>query len=333
MMSMMSIERRRCVRASCAAFLGFGVVSVWGQAGTFDAASWLIRVQQASTTRSYQGTMVVSGNGAVSSSRVSHWIDGRQRFERIEALDGKARQQFRHNQTVLTLWPQSRVAVFEPVSPVVDFPALPGAGQRLLESYEMRLLGQERMAGLEADVVMVKARDSWRFSQRLYAERASGLLLRADVLSPRGDILESSAFTEVTFASKTSADDVTGPMKRLDGYRVLRPSSRAVSLDAEGWVQTRPVSGFVVISCVRRALDVSSIEAESRQVVQVVYSDGLAHVSVFIEPFNAQRHRAMRTSLGATHSSMNRQADWWITIMGDVPMATIQQFETGLQRR
>ena len=277
--------------------------------------------------------MVVSGNGAISSSRVSHWVDGRQRFERIEALDGKARQQFRHNQIVLTLWPQSRVAVFEPLDPVVDFPALPGGGQRLLESYEMRLVGQERMAGLEADVVMVKARDNWRYSQRLYAERESGLLLRADVLGSRGDILESSAFTELTFAAKTSTEDVTGPMKRLDGYRILRPPSQAVQFESEGWVQTRSVSGFQMVSCVKRPLDLSSFEAESRQVLQVVHSDGLAHVSIFIEPFNAQRHRIMRTSLGATHTSMNRQSDWWITVMGDVPMATVQQFEASVQRR
>jgi sigma-E factor negative regulatory protein RseB len=72
---------------------------------------------------------------------------------------------------------------------------------------------------------------------------------------------------------------------------------------------------------------------DARQVLQVVYSDGLTHVSVFIEPYDVQRHKPMRTSLGATQTSMSRQGDWWITVMGDVPMTTVQQFETVLQRK
>ena len=332
-MPAMSVGRRQCVQSVSATCMGLTMGSAWAQGAGFDAKAWLMRVQQAPGMRSYQGTMVVAGNGTLSSSRISHWVDGRQRFERIEALDGKARQQYRHNQTVLTLWPQTRVAVFETEDPVIDFPALPAGSQRLMETYEIRLIGQERMAGLEADVVMVKARDALRFSQRLWAERESGLLLRADVLGARGETLESSAFTELTFAAKASAEDVMGPMKRLDGYRVLRPPSQPARLESEGWVQVRPLAGFQLISCVRRALDASSPESEWRPVLQAVYSDGLAHVSIFIEPFNPQRHRAMRTSLGAVHTSTSRHDDWWITVMGDVPMTTIQQFESGVQRR
>ena len=330
---MTSISRRRFVQAGTVAWFGVGIGSAQAQVGVFDAASWLIRVQHASSTRSYQGTMVVSGNGALSSSRISHWVDGQQRFERIEALDGQARQQFRHNQTVLTVWPTTRVAVFEPQDPVADFPALPEGSQRLLEAYDVRLVGHERVAGLEADVVMVRSRDGWRFSQRLWAERESGLLLRADVFGTRGDILESSAFSDLTIGTKLSADEVTGPMRRLEGYRVLRPPSQSVRLDAEGWLQAKPLPGFRLISCVKRALDASLPESEWRQVLQAVYSDGLAHVSVFIEAFNAQRHRPMRTNLGAVHTLMSRHAVWWVTVMGDVPMPTLQQFDASLQRR
>jgi len=69
-------------------------------------------------------------------------------------------------------------------------------------------------------------------------------------------------------------------------------------------------------------------------VLQTVYSDGLAHVSVFIEPYDALRHKQpMGTSLGATHTLMNRKGDWWITVVGEVPMATVQQFEAQLERK
>jgi len=69
-------------------------------------------------------------------------------------------------------------------------------------------------------------------------------------------------------------------------------------------------------------------------VLQSVFSDGLTHVSVFIEPYDAKRHRQpMRTSQGATHTLMSRHGDWWVTVMGEVPLATAQQFEAALERK
>ncbi len=331
-------DRRTWWRAAASVVLA--LVMPWAPAQAqapaapaFDAGRWLHRVQHAATTRSYQGTMVFSGGGIVSSSKVSHSHDGRQRLELIEVLDGQARQQFRHNDIVLTLWPRGRVAVFEPPGAVPEFPALPPVNQRLLDSYELRLIGQERMAGQETDVVMVKPRDALRFAQRLWAERDTGLLVRVDVLGVRGEVLESSAFTELNLEHKLPADSVLGPMKRLDGYRVVRSESTPVQLDAEGWVLQRAVAGFALVSSARRALQAVAGNGEARQVLQAVFSDGLTHVSMFIEPFDAQRHRPMRTSLGAAHTSMSRQGDWWLTVVGDVPMPTIMQFEGSLHRR
>jgi len=308
-------------------------VPAWAEAPAFDPIQWLARAQQAAVSRSYQGTLTFSSGGTVSSSRVSHHTDGRHRYERIDALDGQARQQLRHDDVVLTLWPQTRVAVFEPADAVVDFPALPSGQHRALDNYEARLTGQERVAGVEADVVLLKPRDALRFSQRLWTERETGLLVRADILGARGEVLESSAFSDLKLGAKLPIDSVTGPMRRLEGYKVLRPPAQRVQLDAEGWALVKPVPGFQLVQCARRALESTAGTGDERQVLQAVYSDGLTHVSVFIEPYEAQRHKPMRTNLGATQTVMNRQGDWWITVVGDAPMATVQQFEANLQKR
>ncbi|OYU76989.1 MAG: transcriptional regulator, partial [Burkholderiales bacterium PBB5] len=121
---------------------------------------------------------------------------------------------------------------------------------------------------------------------------------------------------------------------KLDGYRVVRPQSDRTLLETEGWAMSKPVPGFQLVSCTRRLLDAAADGAPSAPVLQTVYSDGLAHVSVFIEPYDAQRHKQpMGTSLGATHTLMNRKGDWWITVVGEVPMATVQQFEAQLERK
>jgi sigma-E factor negative regulatory protein RseB len=81
-------------------------------------------------------------------------------------------------------------------------------------------------------------------------------------------------------------------------------------------------------------VDADAAPAAQVQVLQSVFSDGMAHVSVFIEPYDAQRHKQpMGTSLGATHTLMNRRGDWWVTVVGEVPMATVQLFEVMLERK
>jgi len=55
---------------------------------------------------------------------------------------------------------------------------------------------------------------------------------------------------------------------------------------------------------------------------------------VFIEPFSPERHtKSMLTTLGATQTLMRRQGDWWITVVGDVPTATLKAFAGGLERK
>jgi sigma-E factor negative regulatory protein RseB len=231
------------------------------------------------------------------------------------------------------LWPESKVAVVESRDQIVDFPGLPAAG-RALDSYELRLVGSDRIAGHQAEVLILKPRDGHRFAQRLWTERETGLLLRSDVLGPRGELLESSTFTDVQLGGKAHPEAVLAPMRRLEGYRVLRPATVRAQLDAEGWAMPKPVPGFQLVGCSKRPLDVAAEDnGEPRQVLHAVYSDGLTHVSIFIEPFDAQRHKPMRTSLGATHTLMNRRGEWWVTVVGEVPMDTVQQFDAMLERK
>ena len=307
-----------------------------------DGNHWLARIQQAATNTSYQGTLVFSAGGVVSSSRITHIFDGRQRYERIEVLDGRARVQYRHNEQTLTVWPASKQARIEQRDPVAEFPALPASQQRALEHYEMSLLPRDRIAGREAEVLLLKPRDKLRFAQRLWADRDSGLLLRNDLLGPGGETLESSVFSDVQLAGKWSAETVLGPMKRLDGFRVQRPQADRTQPDAEGWTLARPVPGFALVGCSKRPIDTSpdadtpagALSSGPVQVLQSVFSDGLAHVSVFIEPFDVARHKQpMGTSLGATHTMTHRQGDWWLTVVGEVPMATVQLFEAMFERK
>ena len=321
--------------------------------------TWLMRINEAASQRNFQGTFVVTAGGsAVSSARIAHFCEGSDRYERIDSLDGQARHVFRHNDQVHTLWPQSRVALVEQRETMSSFPSLLQSGDdKVSELYEVRQQGVERVAGHDANVLSIKPKDAFRFGYRLWSDQASGLLLRSDVLNERGELLESSAFSDVAIGVKSQTDVVLGPMKKLDGYRVLRPSLTSTKLDAEGWTLRPGVPGFVQVSCVKRPLDAAA-QDEPRstgsgpgvgakgsrgannhgnaqaQAIQSIFSDGLTYVSVFIEPYNAERHtKPVLTAMGATHTLMRRQGDWWLTVVGDVPVQTLRAFAAGLERK
>jgi sigma-E factor negative regulatory protein RseB len=295
---------------------------------------WLMRMHDAARHKNFQGTFVVSAGGTVSSSRIVHFYEGSNQYERIDAMDGEMRKVFRRNDVVHTLWPLSRVAVVEQRESINAFPALlQSRSDRIVEFYDVKPLGTDRVAGHEANVLGVRPKDSFRFGYRLWAERQSGLLLRADVLDDREQVLESSAFSDVSIGVRPQLDSVVLPMKKLEGYRVQRPVMSPTSLETEGWSLQPTVPGFRHVSCVKRPVDASAEPSTDAQMLQAIYADGLTYVSVFVEPYNPRMHRReMVMALGATRTLMRRQGDWWVTVMGDVPVSTLRSFAAGLER-
>ncbi len=302
-----------------------------------EVRGWLLRIHDAAQHRNFQGTFVVSSGGQVASSRIAHYCEGPSQFERIDSLDGQARLVFRKNDVVATLWPNSRTAVVEQRETLTSFPGLlHNDGDRLAELYEVRLLGVERVAGHEANVLLLKPRDAFRYGYRLWSERSTGLLLRSEVLGESGEVLESSAFSEVSIGVKAQPEVVAKPMKKLEGYRVERPVLTKTYYEQEGWVYKNKVPGFRHVSCVKRALRAAGAEPSQPQpqLMQTIFSDGLAYVSIFVEPYDASMHRKeMLMSMGATQTLMRRHGPWWITAVGEVPPATLREFVQGLERK
>jgi sigma-E factor negative regulatory protein RseB len=314
-----------------------------------DATYWLARIHEAAGKRNYQGTFVVSAGGSVASARIVHFCKGVSQFERIESLDGQKRQIYRHDDVVHSFWPRERIAVIETRQAMREFPALLTAGvDRIAEHYTVEPLGDGRVAGHEAHVLLLRPKDAWRFGYRLWAEQQSGLLLRAEVFDAREVVLEASAFSEVMIGVKPQPERVLQAMKQLEGYDVKRPVLTTTDPAGEGWVFKQMPPGFRHVSSVKRPMAHPTASGQAAepdtatfdsgppfgQVLQSIYSDGLTHVSVFIEPYDAGLHRReMLMAMGATQTLVRRQGDWWITVIGDVPPLTLRAFADGLERR
>ena len=300
-----------------------------------EARQWLTRVQQAARVGNYEGTLVYSASGQLTSSRVRHYWVGEQTFELLESMDGRPHRIVRHNDRVQTLWPQSRVAVVEKRETLPGWGTTPQAVDPLaLDSYELRPEGASRVAGREAQVMRLQPRDMLRYAQRLWADIATGLMLRADVLAGPAElnkVLESHAFSEVALGVKPRPEQVTQLLDRLDGFQVMRPQQQRTTLEAEGWAVARPVKGFQLAGCLKRGM---AAAGDAGTVMQAVFTDGLTHVSVFVEPFQPERHRQeLHAQRGATATLTARRDEHWITVVGDVPVPTLRLFADAIERR
>jgi sigma-E factor negative regulatory protein RseB len=292
-----------------------------------DARAWLARIHAAANQRNYQGVLVVSAGSTLSSSRVAHYCIDNGSYERFEALDGQQQRIYRVNDMVHTLWPQPKLAIVERRGAMTSLPSSTQAVEpRALEHYELKLENAERVAGRDAQVLLLKPRDALRYAQRVWADRETGLMLRTDVLGPSG-VLESTAFSEVEIGVKPQPESVKQPLKKqIEGYRIVQARQQATQLEAEGWALARTVPGFRFAGCTKREL--------AQPVLQALYSDGLTHVSVFIQPVEGSQVQPKLEQIGATGVLRVRYRDqWWITVMGEVPAATLQAFADALERR
>lgn len=295
---------------------------------------WLMRMHEASKNRSYIGTYVVSAGGSMSSAKIWHVCEGNQQIERVEALTGAPRSTFRHNDRVVTFMPEHKLVRTEKRESLGLFPELlQSTDNRIPDFYKVQREGVDRVAGVEADVVSLSPKDSLRFGYRVWTEQKKGLVVKLQTLDTDGKVLEQAAFSELQLDAPVKMDKLLQMMGKVDGYRVEQPVLVKTTAVAEGWILKAPVAGFKAMSCYKRPASASG-SAITDEPLQWIFSDGLASVSLFLEPLDRQRHERESTmSMGATQTMTRQLGTYWLTVMGEVPLPTLKLFADGLERK
>lgn len=302
------------------------------QAATRSVNEWLARMHEGSRQRAYVGTLVVSAGSSMSASKIWHVCDGNQQMERIDTLTGTPRTTIRRNNDVITFVPEAKTALVEKRDSLGMFPELLRTPSNLIpQFYQAREVGVQRVAGHLADMVEILPRDDLRFGYRIWSEQQSGLVVKLQTLGQQGGVLEQMAFSELQMDAPVSMEKLKKLMKDTRGYEVHKPALRKTTAEAEGWRLKEPVPGFSAMSCHTR--DSGTSQPPGTAPMQWVFSDGLASVSLFVEPFDPQRHvQESSAVVGATHSVSRRVGEHWLTVLGEVPEQTLRRFALALER-
>jgi len=309
------------IQRLCAAALALAVGAAHAQSP--ETLSWLRKMHEATQRLSYSGTFVYQNGTRSETSRITRYVDAAGDIEKLEVMDGVPREIVRTRDTVRCYLPDSRVVKVDRRTER-GFPALvPERIGALARHYDISLGETRRIAGFDCQAVVLAPKDNLRYGYKLYADAASGMLLRAVTLDAQGNPVEQFTFTQLDIGKVTR--DMVKPRHAVRAWRVEHAEAEPARL--AGWGLSAELPGFHKVTELKRRL------GESRPVGQMVYSDGLAAVSVFIEPLEARREqvRTGLSSMGAIHIYTREVANHMVTVVGEAPALSVQRIADSVE--
>jgi sigma-E factor negative regulatory protein RseB len=289
-----------------------------------DARAWLMKMNQAAHTLNYSGSFVYQHGDQIESMRILRKVQGGLVRERLLSLNGAAREVIRTDQEVRCYLPDENTVVVEHRrAEARSFPSLlPQSLLNLDKNYAIALGGSARVVDRNAQEVTISPRDNYRYGYRLWADRESGLLLKANLVDDKGKVIEQFMFTSVELGGviPDTAFEPREAGKDYIWYREEKENAVSSSINKE-WEVKRLPPGFTLSMHMTRM-----IPNRKTPVEHMIFSDGLAVVSVFVEklenePVAGDTSDVMH--IGAVHARGINIGTHQVTVVGEVPVVTV----------
>ncbi|MGB0134740.1 MucB/RseB C-terminal domain-containing protein [Dokdonella sp.] len=304
--------------------MGAGL-STLSHAQETDAHALLSQMASAIESLDYQGSFLYQHAGRIDTLRVTHAGGPRER-ERLVSLNGPRTEVFRNGPDVTFVQQDGSSVIYPSNSGRGLLPLVPAsAGRRLDENYRLKVVGIDRVAGYVADVIDVEPRDSWRYGYRLWLDRDSRLLLRSIVMDSQRRTLEQFMFVALEIGRLPDGSELIPSQRELLTSRSAGADDWIVERNSTWKAATLP-PGFSLSSIRRSRSDGEGVE-------HLVYSDGLANISIYLEPSRGEAlEGATLTQRGPLNILTLSRNEWRITAVGDVPGATLSAIADSLER-
>jgi len=307
-----------------------------------DPRGWLGRMERALATRNYQGIFVHEHDGQTETLKIVHRVRGSDVIERIVSLDGSGREVIRRNGELTAYFPDRRVVLVER-----------GPEQGLLLTELLRLdstssqiyrIGAEpaaRVSGRTAHVIAVAPCDDLRYGYRVWIDDSSAMPLKTQLLTSSGHVVEQLVFTELSLPARIPDAALQAAVMARD-YRWMRHEQEPAATAEQGagdlweagtWQSSQLPPGFHMTANSRQVL-----AGAQRVVTHLVFSDGLASVSVFVEPDSGApgappgaARPATLTQVGSSTALSTVVDGHRVTAIGEVPPATVRAIAGSLR--
>lgn len=306
----------------------FGAANAFGQS----AQAWLDRMNRTVEELSYEGTFVHVFGGTAETLRIVHRNSDGRIAERILSLNGIGREIIREQGEVKCILPDRRMVLLLQArhhsSSLAT--ALPSYSEKLIPYYKFELYHTERVANRLTQVVGIKPKDQYRYGYMLWLDEKTAMPLKSQLRSETGKIVEQILFTDFKPSSQIP-ESALKPSIDTTGFKWFRPPQKWAGKNSDKkkpipWRASLLPKGFSLAAFTERPIAGSQYPVD-----HLVYSDGLATVSVFIE--NPKSHTDVTegfSTLGSTNAYSLTINGRKVTAIGEVPRRTVRQIASSL---
>jgi len=309
------------IRYICIGLLSFSYATAYATESA-TALDYLNKMGTALQSLNYYGTVVYLQNGHIESMRIVHKAGEDGEIERVVHLSGKAREIIRNNDVVTCYFSDTQ-------SVVVDkqhFKNRLAPGnienyEEFVDTYVFLINGEDRVAGRMTQIIEIKPKDKYRYGYRLWIDQSNWLLLKSELRNANGKIMEQLMFTDVQVVDSIPASmlkpDIASDKYTWFNGKLVNGRQKLGEVD---WHATNLPNGYSIKDHYRQV-----IAGGDTPVDHMVISDGLATVSVYIEPFSAESQTFVGASnVGVTNIFGSILDDHHVTVVGAVPQRTVE---------
>ena len=289
-----------------------------------DARQWLNRMSQSVRTLNYEGTFVYRRGDALVGMRITHVVDKQGERERLVTLNGVRREVIRDHNGVTCILPDENLVVVSKGRLEKPFPTKLLEDPKVIATlYDITDVGLNRTMGQNAQVINIQPHDKYRYGYRVWIDQKTGLMLQSDVVNKDGMIMEQIMFTSLRLLDKipSSLEEEVHPAVNT----VLRSNQSQPAQNDNKWLVTYMPDGFHLVEHRKRTRQSDDKNAVSMD--HLVFTDGLASVSVFIENQLMSRQTAPMVGvsrMGAVNAYRTVIGNHQVTVVGEVPANTVQ---------
>lgn len=310
------------IRLLLVVMLAAPLPSAWAAQEVTDPWLVLEKAAHAAHELSYKGVFSYQAGDNSRSVQITHMNYGQGEYARIVMLDGAPREVLSQGSDVVIFSPRDEKVVIEKRRGHNMFPALlPPNIKDIKNTYQARLGEKERIGGRLGQIIFLDARDKYRYGYKLWSDRENGLLLKCLTINERDQVIENIAFNHLSLLDTREMDWFQPNIDHAKTYVMEEHAPTRILAEIDNWELQDLPPGY-------RKIDqmMTRVQGKTEPITHLVFSDGLASVSLFIEPLPpGASAKNGHSAMGATHFYASVINKHQIIVVGEVPEATVSQ--------
>lgn len=291
-----------------------------------EAREILHKMSEARQSLNYDGVFVYSRGSQLQSMRIIHKVDESGEVEKLISLTGANREVVRENDDVTCIFSDNKTVLVDKGEDKTEqfLPTkLPQSIDAISQYYYFSVIGSDRAAGRDATVILIAPKDEHRYAYKMWIDKEHYLVLKSTIEDLQEHTLETVMFTQIEIGHEIPADLLT-PMNATDYNWFTNESHHSPEekvVENTGWDVRWLPAGFSMHDA-----DLQAMSSDRQPVEHLVYSDGLATVSLFIEKLvDGKQPMNGFLTRGAVNAFTTSNQEYQITAVGEVPAKTVHK--------